>query len=606
MVNTHHKEVLNASTSKEAEPSASDAGHDDNDNSSSTDFEGLNYGGLMGALDPIASTRWLVAVEGAFRTSNCKEKNKVNLASNFLCDSAKMWREGKICEKGEEWIEACTWKEFKELFNAEFTPAEEIDRIREEFQTLTQTDETVNETWKKFNDLIHYCPNLLSRARVREADLLRKNNKEAKETKRKIEFGDRDVKNPKHNQGRKSRGFQIKTPCKKCHKTHLRVCRANLSGCYNCGALNHMSKDCKKPMILCYNCNQLGHKSNECPNPKAIEAKPLKSMKEEKLEKAGIPNPTARVYMMATEEDKVKPDVVTGTILINSKPARVLYDSGVSVSFVSYEFSKNLSIPPNKLPLPLEVEIASDEVVVVFNMYREVEIEIDDNMFRIDLIPIMLGVFDIVIDKGFIRLISSPWGAPMLFVKKKDGSMRMCINYRKLNKVTVKNVYPLPRIDDLFDQIQGARWFLKIDLRSGYHQLKVREEDIPKTAFRIRYGHFEFVFMPFGLTNALSIFIDLINRACRPMLDKFVIVFIDDILVYSKSKEEHEIYLREILETLRKENIYAKFLKYKFWLQEVQFLSHVINPEGFKVDMAKIEAVMNWKAPMNVGKYEVF
>ncbi|GJX73041.1 zinc finger, CCHC-type, retrotransposon gag domain protein [Tanacetum coccineum] len=129
-----------------------------NDMTTYRDFTACDVPKFDGALDPIASTRWLVAVEGAFRTSNCKEKNKVNFASNFLRDSAKMWWEGKVCEKGEEWIEACTWKEFKELFNAEFTPAEEIDRIREEFQTLTQTDETVNEIWKQFNDLIRYCP----------------------------------------------------------------------------------------------------------------------------------------------------------------------------------------------------------------------------------------------------------------------------------------------------------------------------------------------------------------------------------------------------------------------------------------------------------------
>ncbi|GJX90961.1 putative reverse transcriptase domain-containing protein [Tanacetum coccineum] len=139
---------------------------------------------------------------------------------------------------------------------------------------------------------------------------------------------------------------------------------------------------------------------------------------------------------------------------------------------------------------------------------------------------------------------SSPWGAPVLFVKKKDGSFRMCIDYRELNKLTVKNRYPLPRIDDLFDQLQGSQFFLKIDLRSGYHQLRVHEDDIPKTAFRTRYGHFEFTVMPFGLTNAPAIFMDLMNRVCRPYLDKFVIVFIDDILIYSKTQEEHVANLR--------------------------------------------------------------
>lgn len=152
-----------------------------------------------------------------------------------------------------------------------------------------------------------------------------------------------------------------------------------------------------------------------------------------------------------------------------------------------------------------------------------------------------------LLDKGFIRPSSSPWGAPILFVKKNDGSYRMCIDYRELNKVTVKNRYPLLRIDDLFDQLQGASWFSNIDMRSGYHQMRVREEDVQKTAFRTRYGHYEFVVMPFGLTNAPAAFMDLMNRVCRPMLDRSVIVFIDDILVYSKTQEEHEEHLREVL-----------------------------------------------------------
>ncbi|GJS39182.1 putative nucleotidyltransferase, ribonuclease H [Tanacetum coccineum] len=209
-------------------------------------------------------------------------------------------------------------------------------------------------------------------------------------------------------------------------------------------------------------------------------------------------------------------------------------------------------------------------------------------------------------EKGFIRPSSSPWGAPVLFMKKKDGSFRMCIDYRELNKLTIKNRYPLPRIDELFDQLQGSWYFSKIDLRSGYHQLRVREEDIPKTAFRTRYGHFEFTVMPFGLTNAPAVFMDLMNRVCRPYLNKFVIVFIDDILIYSKSKEEHKVHLKFILELLEKEKLFGKFLKFEFWLQEVHFLSYVVNSKGKHVDPIKIRAVKNWKPPKTLTEIRSF
>nr|GFC08061.1 putative reverse transcriptase domain-containing protein [Tanacetum cinerariifolium] len=172
-------------------------------------------------------------------------------------------------------------------------------------------------------------------------------------------------------------------------------------------------------------------------------------------------------------------------------------------------------------------------------------------------------------DKGFIRPSSSPWGAPVLFVKKNDGSFWMCIDYRELNKLTVKNRYPLPRIDDLLDQLQGSSVYSKIDLRSGYHQLRIREEDFPKTSFRTCYGHYEFQVMPFGLTNAPAVFMDLMNRVCKPYLDKFVIVFTDDILIYSKDEKEHEENLEAILKLLKKEELYAKISKCKFWIPKV-------------------------------------
>ncbi|TYK11888.1 ty3-gypsy retrotransposon protein [Cucumis melo var. makuwa] len=211
-----------------------------------------------------------------------------------------------------------------------------------------------------------------------------------------------------------------------------------------------------------------------------------------------------------------------------------------------------------------------------------------------------------LLDKGFIRPSVSPWCAPVLFVKKKDGSMRLCIDYRELNKVTVKNIYPLPRIDDLFDQLQGATVFSKIDFRSGYHQLRIKDGNVSKTAFRSIYGHYEFIVMSFGLTNAPAMFMDLMNRVFREFLDTFVIVFIDDILIYSKTEAEHEEHLRMVLQTLRDNKLYAKFSKCEFWLKQVSFLSHVVSKAGVSVDPTKIEAVTSWPRPSTVSEVRSF
>ncbi|KAL4022780.1 hypothetical protein IC575_016525 [Cucumis melo] len=211
-----------------------------------------------------------------------------------------------------------------------------------------------------------------------------------------------------------------------------------------------------------------------------------------------------------------------------------------------------------------------------------------------------------LLNKGFIRPSVSSWGAPVLFVKKKDGSIRLCIDYREFNKVTVKNKYPLPRIDDLFDQLQGATVFSKIDLRSGYHQLRIKDSDAPKTAFRSKYRHYEFIVMSFGLMNAPTVFMDLMNRVLRKFLDTFVIVFIDDILIYSMTEAEHEEHLRMVLETLRANKLYAKFSKCEFWLKQVSFLGHVVSKAGVSVDPANIKAVTNWPRPSTVSEVRSF
>ncbi|KAL0554252.1 hypothetical protein IC582_008169 [Cucumis melo] len=230
--------------------------------------------------------------------------------------------------------------------------------------------------------------------------------------------------------------------------------------------------------------------------------------------------------------------------------------------------------PPREVDFAIELE--SGTAPISRAPYRMAPVELKELKLQLQEL----------LDKDFIRPSVSPWGAPVLFVKKKDGSMRLCIDCRELNKVTVKNRYPLPRIDELFDQLQGATVFSKIDLRSGYHQLRIRDNDIPKTAFRSRYGHYEFIVMSFGLTNAPAVFMDLMNRAFKDFLDSF--------------------HLHQVLETLRASKLYAKFSKCEFWLKKVTFLGHVVSSEGVSVNPAKIEAVTNWPRPSTVSEIRSF
>jgi hypothetical protein len=203
-------------------------------------------------------------------------------------------------------------------------------------------------------------------------------------------------------------------------------------------------------------------------------------------------------------------------------------------------------------------------------------------------------------EDGYICPSSSPWGAPVLFIQKKDGSQRMRVDYRSLNDVTVKNKYPLPRIEYLFDEMRGARVFSKIDLRSGYHQMNIRPSHIPKTSFSTRYSLYEFTVMSFGLTNAPAYFLNLMNKVFIEYLDRFVVVFIDDILVYSKNVSDHGEHLRMVIQKLRDNQLYAKFSKCQFWIDEVPFLGHIISNGGISVDPAKVREIVAWSIPSMV------
>ncbi|GJU44604.1 putative reverse transcriptase domain-containing protein [Tanacetum coccineum] len=349
-----------------------------------------------------------------------------------------------------------------------------------------------------------------------------------------------------------------------------------------------------------------------------------------------------RAFMLGVEEAPQDPNIVTGTFTLNDHYATTLFDSSANYSFVSTTFIPLLGIEPSDLGFSYEIEKLagmywlSNHKAEIICHEKVVRIPLpDDKVLRVigerpkekmihlmsakakehkqeDIVvvrdflevflddlsglpPIREIKFGIELVPGAILITQSPYRLTPYKIEELSGQLKE-LQDKELNKLTIKNRYPLPRIDDLFDQLQGSQYFSKIDLRSGYHQLRVHGDDILKIAFRTRYGHFKFIVMPFGLTNAPTIFIDLMNRVCRLYLDKFVIMFIDDILIYSKTREEHEVYLRLILKLLKEEKLYAKFSKCEFWLREVQFLGNVINGDGIHVDPIKIEAVKNWEA----------
>ncbi|GJU19980.1 putative reverse transcriptase domain-containing protein, partial [Tanacetum coccineum] len=314
------------------------------------------------------------------------------------------------------------------------------------------------------------------------------------------------------------------------------------------------SKNCqnKKPAtgsnqlpvtVVCHACGEKRHYTNPC-------------------RKTNI-NAQGRAYMLKDRNAQQDPNVVT--VIEKKSDEKRLEDIPVVKEF-SDIFPEDLPGLPPVRQVEFQIDLIPEAAPVARTPYRLAPSEMKELSNQLQELA----------DRGFIRPSTSPWGALVLFVKKKDGSFRMCIDYRELNKLTIKNRYPLPRIDDLFDQVQGSSVYSKIDLRSGYHQLRV---------------------MPFCLTNAPAVFMDLMNRMYKPYLDKFIIVFIDDILIYSLNKEEHANHLRINLELLRKEKLYAKFSKCDFWIRIMQFLGHLIDSQGLHVDPVKIEAVKNGTSP---------
>ncbi|GJT18780.1 putative reverse transcriptase domain-containing protein [Tanacetum coccineum] len=594
----------------------------------------LNF---MGTEGVVGLTRWIKKMESVFNISGCVIKNQVKFATRTLLGVALTWWNGQV--KGND-VPAYT-ERFQELtlICTKFV-ANETEKVDKYISGLPDNiygnvksarPKTLDETIELANDLMDQKLGTYAKRQSenkRKADDSSRNNHGHQQQP----FKRQNVAKV-YNMGtgeRKPYGGSL-PKCTKCHFYHNGPCTQR---CHKCNKVGHFPRDCRSTGNTnvantqngngaahkgngCFECGAPGYFKRDCPNLKNKDG--------------GNRNAQGWVYAVGNAEKRGNasgnPDAngVTGTFLLNNHYASILFDAGADRSFISTAFSSLINIAPTPLENCYDVELADGKLVRTDTIIRGCTLNLLDHPFNIDLMPVELGSFDVIIgaapvaqapyrlapsemkelseqllelsDKGFIRPSSSPWGAPVLFVKKKDGSFRMCIDYRELNKLTVKNRYPLPRIDDLFDQLQGSSIYSKIDLRSGYHQLRVREQDIPKTAFRTRYGHYEFQVMPFGLTNAPAVFMDLMNRVCKPYLDKFVIVFIDDILIYSKNEKEHEEHLKAILELLKKEQLYAKFSKCEFWIPKVQFLGHIIDSRGIHVDPSKIESIKDWASP---------
>nr|GEW03250.1 putative reverse transcriptase domain-containing protein [Tanacetum cinerariifolium] len=425
---------------------------------------------------------------------------------------------------GHEAAYGMSWKTFMQMMTGKYCPRNEIRKLEMELWDLKVKGNDLASYTQRYQELALLCGRMFSE----ESNKIEKYIRGLPD----MIHGSVVASKPKTMQ----EAIEIATELmdKKIHTFTERETASKRKSAANTNNANNQRGTGLGHKTACYECRVQGHFKRECPK--------LKNNNNHGNQ-GGRNNAPARVYAVGRVGIYPDANVVTEKYMMKGFPIFLAHITTKEVEDKSKK--KRLEDVPILRNFP---EVFPEDLPGL-PPTRPVE-------FQIDLVP---GAAP-----GFIRPSSSPWGAPVLFVKKNDGSFRMCIDYWELNKLTIKNRYPMPRIDDLFDQLQGSSVYSKIDLRLGYHQLRVREEDIPKTAFRTCYGHYEFQVMLFGLTNTPAVFMDLMNRVCKLYLDKFVIVFIDDILIYSKEVKEHEEHLKAILELLKKKELYSKFSKCEF------------------------------------------
>ncbi|GKB99153.1 putative reverse transcriptase domain-containing protein [Tanacetum coccineum] len=610
------------------------------------EFRAVMHENFYGTEGAVGLTRWSGKLESQFGISNVAEGDRVKFASSILLDGALTWWNVYVRSVTLDTAHATPWSDFKAMFIRKYSPHNEVKQMENKLWNLKVKGTNLTAYNQRFQELILLCPEMHEAIDMAQGLMyqvvqeLRENSGDKRKWNDCIP-GPTTTTTPT-------------TPTTLATSTRTNAQRQQ--GCFQLGKVlmlaSYLTAESVDDTTLTHALLLVTTVGRQDIRPKTAELRLVSQAKEDleakedrevmslvldvarrditRTSNQGNPkgnnqasNSTqggriapGRVYSLCAEAAVKDNNVVNGTFPINNVYASVLFDTGADRSFVSYAFSKYIDIPPTALDTNYSVELADRKMdwmvkhraeVVCYEKYIRVSYGNDmlivkgersgvKNKSRLEVISSIRT--QKYIDQGCqVFLIQIMKEEETKIPERRIEDVPVVRDFLELNKLTVKNRYPLPRIDDLFDQLLGSSIYSKIDLRSGYHQLRVREEDIPKTAFRTRYRHYEFQVMPFGLTNAPAVFMDLMNCVCKPYLDKFVIVFINDILIYSRNEKEHEEHLKTILELLKKEELYAKFSKCEFWINTVKFLGHVIDSSGIHIDPTKIEAVKNWASP---------
>ncbi|GJS19051.1 putative reverse transcriptase domain-containing protein [Tanacetum coccineum] len=566
----------------------------------------------------VVLTRWIEKMESVHDMSGCSVNQKVKYTAGSFVGKALTWWNSQIHTLSREIAISMSWNNFKFMMIQEFCPSHEMQKLETELWNHAMVGAGHAAYTDRFHELARLVPHLVTpKSRMIERYVYGLGPQirgmvaatEPKTIQKAVQISgaltDEAVRNGsiKKVEKRGNMGEPSKNKNGKDDNTRTRtgnafattvnpIGRVNTGTWPKCTTYNSYHAP-GGPCRICFNCNRSGHLARDyrgnraqgpgenCPNQVAANNGGQDHGNQGNQARG-------RAFMLGAEEARQDPNIVTGTFTLNNHFATTLFDSGADYSFVSTTFIPPLGLEPSDLGFRYEIKIASGQLVEIDKVIKGCKLEIEGHVFDIDLIPFGHGIFDVIIGMDWL----SNYKAEIICHEKvvriplPDGKVLRVVGERPKEKARL--LMSAKASDKKQEEIVVVR---------DFPELSVHEDDILKIAFRTRYGHFEFTVMPFGLTNAPAVFMDLMNRVCRPYLDKFVIVFIDDILIYSKTQEEHVEHLRLVLGLLKKEKLYARFSKCKFWLREVQFLGHVINGNEIQVDPSKIEAVKNWKAP---------